>query len=121
MFLERLKPLPLGKLSVALFVLLASAGSLPAQSGKVSKDLEKASGQVNVIVQFKRPLALDLHQRVAAHGGTLTRELGLVRSGVYKVPASEIPSLASDPEVAYISPDRPVAPTGSVGGDWVND
>ena len=121
MFLERFKLLPLGRLSVALSILLASLGNLTAQSEKASSDLDKASGQVDVIVQFNRPLAADLHQKVSSHGGRLKRELGLVRSGVYTVPASAIPGLASDPEVAYISPDRPVVPTGLIGGDWVND
>src|SRR5258708_3188662 len=111
MFLERFKLLPLGRLSVALSILLTRLGVLSAQSEKASRDLEKASGQVDVIVQFNRPLAADLHQKVSSHGGKFRRELGLVQAGVYTVPASEISSLASDPDVAYVSPDRPVVPT----------
>ena len=120
MFVERFKLMPLGRLSIALLVLLTSLSCLSAQE-KSSRDLKNASGQVDVIVQFNRPLTVDLHQKVSNHGGTLKRELGLVHSGVYTVPASAIPSLASDPDVAYISPDRPIHATGNTGGDWVND
>src|SRR5215472_17046556 len=121
MFSERFRLLHLGKIFFALFALLVSFGSLIAQPGKASKDLDKASGQVDVIVQFNRPVSPDLHQKVVSHGGKLKNELGLVRGGVYTVPASAISDLASDPDVAYVSPDRPLVPTGTVGGNWVND
>src|SRR5215472_908042 len=121
MLFARLRLWPSVRPIIALSVLLISLGSLVAQPGKVSTDLATASGQVDVIVQFNRPLTADLHQKVAGHGGKLKRELGLVRSGVYTLPSSAISSLASDPDVAYVSPDRPLVPTGSVGGNWVND
>src|SRR4051812_19793332 len=121
MSLGRFKMLPSRRLSVALSVLLTIVGSLSAQSRKASRDLDAASGEVDVIVQFKQPVTADLHQKVSSFGGKLKRELGLVRGGVYTMQASDISSLASDPDVAYVSPDRPVVPTGSVAGNWVND
>jgi serine protease AprX len=76
---------------------------------KMSKDLaSKTSGNINVIVQFNHvPSALD-HQRVAGHGGKLKRQLGHFRGSVYTISAERLAELANDPNVTYISPDRPV-------------
>ena len=90
---------------VILTASLASAGSL-----KMAKDLEgkKGSEPVDVIVQFTQPPTARHHQKVLSKGGTLKNSLGLVSGGSYSVPATALATLAADPEVAYITPDRPL-------------
>ena len=51
---------------------------------------------------------------VASQGGHLKTELGLVKAATYSVPAAALTSLAKDPDVAYISPDRPLKGMGTV-------
>src|SRR4051812_11316392 len=86
---------------------------------KMSRDLEgrNASDIVDVIVQYRESPRASHHQKVLGRGGILHRPLELVKSGAYRVPAGALKDLADDPEVAYISPDRPVVSTGT----WVND
>jgi serine protease AprX len=86
---------------------------------KISKDLaSKTSGNINVIVQFNHvPGALD-HQRVAGHGGKLKRQLGHFRGAVYTVSAERLAELANDPNVAYVSPDRPVQGASTSSTAW---
>ncbi len=47
-------------------------------------------------------------RKVGLLGGLLNSVLNLLNLTVYTIPASSIQQLASDPDVAYISPDRPV-------------
>lgn len=91
------------------------ASIVNAQSHKMSKDLtaRNASDRVDVIVQFKQELTPRQHQKVLSRGGSLKRELGFVKSGAYSVPTSVLADLAADPDVAYISPDRPLSSTAS--------
>ena len=91
--------------TVILTASLAFAGS-----PKMSKDLEgkNAFDQVDVIVQFTQAPTARHHQKVLSRGGKINRELGLVKSGAYTMPTSALEDLANDPDVAYISPDRPV-------------
>jgi serine protease AprX len=100
-----------GRTLLAACTVLLGANLAFAGSPKMAKDLEgkNAFDQVDVIVQFKQaPTALH-HQKVLSRGGTLRHKLGLVKSGAYRMPASALADLAADPDVAYISPDRPVS------------
>ena len=103
--------------AVALMASLAFAGS-----PKLSKDLEgkKASDQVDVIVQYTQAPTARHHQKVLSRGGTLKQELSVVKAGAYSMPASALASLAADPEVAYISPDRSLSGYLNNGGPAVN-
>src|SRR5579884_1651948 len=84
-----------------------------AIAGHMAKDLEDGdllgSGNVDVIIQFNsRPTARH-HQKVIARGGALKQDLGSIIPGAaYHVPGHALAELAADPDVAYISPDRPV-------------
>ena len=99
-----------GRIFLAVSAVILSASLAFAGSPKVSKDLEgrNPSERVNVIVQFKQAPTARHHQKVFNRGGKLRQELGLVKSGAYSLPASALDDLANDPDVAYISPDRPV-------------
>ncbi len=96
---------------------IAQAGSEKGQ--KVSTDLDKKSRQtsvllpsvsqdelVDVIVQFKHKPTMGHFRKVGALGGSLSRQLRSVKGGHFRLPLSAIHALASDPEVAYISPNR---------------
>ncbi len=90
--------------------ILLSAGMAFADSAKISNDLGGKNGadQVDVIVQFNQAPTARYHQKVLSRGGKLHRELGLVKGGAYSLPASALADLAADPDVVYISPDRPL-------------
>ena len=114
----------MGKRFLILLALLLSALP-PAFAGprKIAKELEgiDPSKPVNVIVRFKRAPTANLHNKVLNRGGTLKDELGVIRSGVYSVPASALGGLAADPWVEYIAVNRPVRATRRNPGSWVND
>jgi len=104
-----------GKRFLMLCTVILSASLAFAGSPKMSKDLEgsNASDQVDVIVQYTQaPTALD-NQHMRNRRGKLRRELGLLNGGAYSVPASALTDLAADPDVAYISPDRPLYGTNN--------
>jgi len=97
-------------------VLLLTAAFAHAATPKVSSDLQglRASAHVNVIIQYRQAPTAANHQKVIRQGGALQRELGVVKAGAYSLPGSAIANLAADPDVAYITPDRPVFMHGTV-------
>ncbi len=104
-----------GRIFLTACALILGASLAFAGSHKMSKDLEgkQASGQVNVIVQFNQVPTAFHHKKVLSRGGKITRDLGRFRGGAYSVPASALAGLANDPDVLFISPDRPVRSTSS--------
>jgi len=110
-------------LTVGIFLLSTSLAF--AGNHKISKDLENKTGsnQVNVIVQFNQAPTARHHQKVFDRGGKINRNLGHFRGGAYSLPASAIADLANDPEVVYISPDRPLrgASTSAISLDYHTD
>jgi len=71
---------------------------------------QKADAQfVDVIIQFKPGAQLDDHiARLVNAGGKHKNRLDLINGGLFRVPASLLSTLAEDPDVAYISPDREI-------------
>ena len=103
-----------GKTAISSCALLLSATAAIGQN-KVSKDLEAKQNddQVDIIVQFKTHPNAELHQHVLHRGGVMRRELRGLHGGSYHVPASILAELANDPNVAYVSPDRPLFTTSA--------
>jgi serine protease AprX len=63
--------------------------------------------QVDVIIQYRPGAKLTAGiQRVTGAGGTHKSRLDVINGGLFSVPASLLPTLANDPDVVYISPDR---------------
>src|SRR5579884_3562633 len=93
---------------VALSLLLAAASW--AAPKKVSPDLKNLEQMpsVNVIVQWKSSPDDNKHRKVIELGGVLQKVHSLINASAYTVPGSVINLLASDPDVAYITPDRPL-------------
>ena len=95
---------------VTLTATTAIAGSPKIASDKIASDLRGANAgdSVDVIIQYNQTPTARHHQKVLNRGGQLKHELGLIKAGAYSVPASSLADLANDPDVAHISPDRPV-------------
>lgn len=86
-----------------------------AVSQKISNDLgnNASAGQVDVIVQYDQAPTAAYHQKVLNRGGKIKRDLGPFKGGAYSMPASALADLANDPNVVYISPDRPLKSTST--------
>ncbi len=98
----------------ALLCLILCATMAFARSPKISKDLQDThSGQtVDVIVQYNVQPGKSHFDRVASRGGVLKKDLRRVIHGAaFSVKSESIEDLANDPDVSYISPDRPLAST----------
>lgn len=98
-----------GKAAPLLGVAILCAGLAHAASAKISRDLNTAAaGNVDVIVQYDQVPTAAHHQKVYSRGGKMKRDLLQFKGGAYTMPASQVESLASDPSVVHISPDRPL-------------
>ena len=99
-----------GTTLLALCATIFSAGMAFATPQKISSDLKAktAADQVDVIVQFTQVPTAAHHEKILSRGGTVKRELGQFKGAAYSMPASALADLAADPDVVYISPDRPL-------------
>ncbi len=104
----------------ALFAAAAVAVASPKQ--KLAPDLPPANtgSVVDVIIQYNNPPQQQQHDKVAQKGGMLKADLGIANSAAYSVPASQLKSVSEDPDVVYISPDRPVQRMMDVTAPSVN-
>ena len=112
-----------GKIILTLCVLILGVCAAFASSAKISTDLQGKNGtdQVDVIVQYNQVPTAEHHQKVFSRGGTLKRELGSFKGAAYSIPASALADLAGDPDVVYITPDRPLQAASSTPQAPVND
>src|SRR6266705_1821572 len=106
-----------------LFCLLAAGFSLADEKHKLSKDLEALKdghngATVDVIVQFNQTPTVAHHQKVQDKGGVLKTKLDAIKGAHYSVPVESLQSLADDPDVAYISPNRPLSGTSTSTLDY---
>jgi serine protease AprX len=94
-------------------LLFADCVAHATQSPKISNDLvgRDMSGQVDVIVQYRHAPTPQQHQKLIRLGGMLKQELWSLRGGAYRLPASALAEMESDPEVVYVTPDRAVRST----------
>jgi len=99
------------KLPIGLVILLTATGLAYGRQLKLATELMRIDrgATADVIIQFRDMPTQRHHAKVWAKGGVLRRELRLVKGGLYRVPARALADLANDPDVAYISPNRPVA------------
>lgn len=111
-------------LGLALVMLSASpgfAGSRPTldgemPNGKFAADLQHRAGtknMVTVIVQYRQMPGAAHFKALQTGGAAIGANLHTIRAVTMRVPISMLAVLASNPNVAYISPDRPVALTAS--------
>src|SRR5437588_12999539 len=99
--------------SILSVTLLAACCVFGKDRGKMSNDLKGVDPQsaVNIIVQFVHAPEQPHLKKVTANGGVLNATLDVVKGGAFTVPGSSLESLAKDPQVAYVSLDRPLKPT----------
>src|ERR1700757_4972369 len=83
----------------------------PAPHNKIAPDALTGSGSetIPVIIQDRSEPATEHISRVDAVGGKVAKQLHSVHGLVAHVPQSMLERLASDPNVLYVSPDRPVS------------
>ena len=98
---------------LAFNLFMLGIGTAFARHPKVAPDLEDkpSCATVDIIVQFTRVPGVATRQRVSSRGGILRRDLGGSRAGVYRITAGQLETLANDPDIAYISPNRAVKAT----------
>src|SRR6266478_156178 len=80
---------------------------------KLSNDLDAFKvghdgATVDVIIQFNQTPTDAHHQKVQSKGGVLRTKLDFIKGAHYSVPVDALDALADDPDVVYISPNRPV-------------
>src|SRR5664279_499144 len=96
--------------SFLLVVAVLIPAALFAQAAKLAPELQQASsGQmVSVIVQYKSTALSSQPSTMLLLGVRVTGQLALINGVRAMLPAGSLASLASDPNVAYVSPDRVV-------------
>ena len=99
---------------LALITLLAAGLSFAdGKKHKLSKDLDAVKGgkhgaTVDVIIQFNQTPTNAHHQKVQKKGGALKRKLDLIKGAHYSIPVEALDALADDPDVVFITPNRPL-------------
>lgn len=92
---------------LAVAVLIATTLTVSAKNQKISGDTQtRSAGAVDVIVQFKHTPTAAHAAKITSRGGSLKSDLSLVNALHVSMPSNRLQDLASDPEVAYISPNR---------------
>ena len=72
-------------------------------------DQQNSSGMVDVIIQFRQGTQLQNKiTKILTLGAQHRNALDLIQGGLFRVPVGLLPLLAQDPDITYISPDRPV-------------
>ena len=114
-----------GATLLALCATVFSAGMAFAGPQKISGDLQAKTTanaeMVDVIVRFTTVPTAAHHEKILSRGGTIKRELGQFKGAAYSMPASALADLADDPDVVYISPDRPLKGASEGKPNAVND
>ncbi|PYT93973.1 MAG: hypothetical protein DMG36_06895 [Acidobacteria bacterium] len=112
---------------LALVTLLAAGLSFAdGKKHKLSKDLATLKGghhgaTVDVIIQFNETPTDAHHQKVHNKGGVLKTKLNVIKGAHYSVPVESLQKLADDPDVAYISPNRPLTGTSTSTLDYTRE
>src|SRR5947207_8297275 len=103
------------RLAFLMLITLLAAGLSFAdgKKHKLSNDLDALKGShngatVDVIIQFNQTPTAAHHQKVQSKDGVLKTQLDFINGAHYSVPVESLDALADDPDVSYISPDRPV-------------
>jgi serine protease AprX len=98
---------------ITSFLLAAAVVCSAAPPQKLSADLASSvasnSGQsVQVIVQWKADAGGGILSKILALGGAVIADFTSIHSGAYSVPAAALNTLSADPDVNFVSLDRPV-------------
>ena len=101
-------------IGLALLV-LSAVPSYAGSPAKFSRDLQRqaagANSMVTVIVQYRQMPTSSSLRTMQLGGAAIKSNLHTIRAVTMRVPVSMLAKLAKDPNVAYITPDRPVSMT----------
>jgi serine protease AprX len=104
----------------AIFLVLIPALFAQGQgaSHKLAADFAtfpiNADGTVDVIIQFNQIPQARHFQMLASNGGRWKQTLQVINGAAYRIPIKLLDFLEKHPDVAYVSPDRPNAPSFDV-------
>jgi serine protease AprX len=103
--------------SLGLLVALVGTAVSHAQSSKISPDLANnpVSSTVDVIIQYYNPPSAGETGLLGLLGGLIRTVLGSINAIVANVTYGNLTNIAADPNVKYISPDRPLAARQQAG------
>ena len=96
---------------IALALLLVATVVAGPKHPKLAADFESAiAGEtLDVIVQYSEPITTSHIRSLGLHRGTHHKQtFPFIDSALVSVPVSELESLAADPKVVHITPDRKV-------------
>src|SRR5207248_6893807 len=106
---EKMTGIKYSRIQAIILAVVGTTSLCFAGPEKLAKDLRQDSDSpIDVIVQFTQAPTAKHHARVTGIGGQLKADLSISHAGLYSIPASALEDLANDPDVKYISPDRPV-------------
>src|SRR5436309_3544470 len=102
------------KVAFLLLVGVFAFAAGPRHGPKLAKDLEDQvnsdpASSTRVIIQWNNPHNDVTKQKVLSRGGLVHSTFQSIKGGVYTLTGSAIRDLESDPDVSFITPDRPVA------------
>ncbi len=110
----------LGLALLALSAVPAFAGATRVLNGenqamtrsKFSADLQRKSGSsdlITVIVQYRQMPGTASFKSMLGRGAAIHSRFQTIRAVTMRIPASMLTELENDPNVAYVTPDRPVS------------
>ena len=79
---------------------------------KFSSDLQRKSGSsdlITVIVQYRQMPGTSSFKSMQGRGAAIHSRFQTIRAVTMRIPASMLTELENDPNVAYVTPDRPVS------------
>lgn len=84
----------------------------PELNSMASRTQQTSEEFVDVIIQFRQGTVLQDHvNRMQGLGASHRSSLDVVHGGLFRIPASLLSTLANDPDVVYVSPDRKIMHT----------
>src|ERR1051326_2686594 len=106
--------------SLSLLALFLAANFAFGEHGKLSPELsarrsrlgalvhsQNPGEMMDVIVQARPGTSLSEHrQKLLGLGATQKNNLDFINGTVLRIPASMLPALEEDPDIAYVTPDR---------------
>ena len=95
---------------IAILISLLLGTQAGAKPPKLSADVTGLSyaNTIPVVVQYLHHPTHEDDQKIIRAGGSLPRKFEHMKSMAFRIPASALPSLAADPNIVYVSLDRPV-------------
>jgi len=101
---------------------LASVGLCFAGHPKIAREIAAAAddARLDVIVQYAQAPSDADREKLSVLGGEVKSHLGSIHAELVHMPAGAIATLANDPGVVYVSPDRPLHAMLDLTADAVN-